>query len=117
MMNFDPQTSISQLSSWRKLHGFVEARVCEGHTCAGKCNMLALSRSIFVCERTGWAHICDDTCKERFIDPATELPVCPISGRCFELMMSEEVGLSGFCSCGCAILLSIEPYLDVVLHS
>lgn len=32
--------------------------------------------------------MCDDTCKEVVADPANELLVCTISGRCFDRLLS-----------------------------
>lgn len=32
--------------------------------------------------------VCDDTCKEVIADPANELLVCTISGRCFDRLLS-----------------------------
>lgn len=41
------------------------------------------------CERCGWAHVCGDDCDAGVLDPGSELSVCPISGYCFDRMMSE----------------------------
>ena len=46
-----------------------------------------LSANIFVCERCGAANFCGDACTERLLDRSSELPVCPISGRCFSRMI------------------------------
>ncbi len=57
-----------------------------------------LGNNVFVCEQCGWAHLCGDACTERFMDLSSELPVCPISGRCFTRMMTwAEVGESQMC--------------------
>ena len=33
------------------------------------------------------AHVCGDACTERVLDRSCDLPVCPISGRCFSRMV------------------------------
>ena len=45
---------------------------------------------MFLCERCGWAHLCDDTCKERMVDAATDMLVCPISGFCSGRVLTED---------------------------
>jgi hypothetical protein len=45
---------------------------------------------VFLCERCGWAHLCDDTCKERIVDAATDMLVCPISGFCSGRVLTED---------------------------
>jgi len=42
-----------------------------------------------ICQRSGWAHVCEDTCPERIPSPSGMM-VCPISGRCFEMLVEEE---------------------------
>lgn len=54
-----------------------------GFACCSK-----LGTNVFVCEQCGWAHLCGEGCTERFMDLSSELPVCPISGRCFTRMMT-----------------------------
>lgn len=45
---------------------------------------------MFLCERCGWAHLCDDACKERIVDAATDMLVCPISGFCSGRVLTED---------------------------
>lgn len=59
--------------------------------CICSCVMCSkLGNHLFMCEQCGWAHLCGDACTERFMDLSSELPVCPISGRCFTRMMTWE---------------------------
>ncbi len=44
---------------------------------------------MYLCERCGWAHVCGDACVEDATGGASELRVCPISGRCFEKLVVE----------------------------
>ena len=46
-----------------------------------------LSSNVFACEKCGLAHVCGDGCTERVLDRSCDLPVCPISGRCFSRMV------------------------------
>ncbi len=41
-----------------------------------------------MCKQCGWAHVCGPNCTERIMDTVTGLPVCPISGTCFDQMMT-----------------------------
>lgn len=43
-----------------------------------------------MCEASGWAHICDEGCREKVVDSASGLMVCPISGRSFDRLMTER---------------------------
>lgn len=43
--------------------------------------------------------VCDDTCKEVVLDPEYELPVCRISGHCFDRLLSPcEIAEDTVCS-------------------
>ena len=42
---------------------------------------------VYLCERCGWAHVCGDACTEDATGGASELRVCPISGRCFDKLV------------------------------
>ena len=42
---------------------------------------------VYLCERCGWAHVCGDACTEDATSGASELRVCPISGRCFDKLV------------------------------
>ena len=45
---------------------------------------------VFLCEACGWAHVCDDGCRERIVDGASGDLVCPISGFCCGRLLTEE---------------------------
>ncbi|EIE26420.1 hypothetical protein COCSUDRAFT_39523 [Coccomyxa subellipsoidea C-169] len=76
-----------QVVAWRRARG-LPATAPAHHTCQGRCSYSKLGNNVFVCEQCGWAHLCGDACTERFMDLSSELPVCPISGRCFTRMMT-----------------------------
>ncbi|KAK9803959.1 hypothetical protein WJX72_008184 [[Myrmecia] bisecta] len=88
-MMFGTSRVADAIASWRRQHGFDVSKAPAAHGCPGRCSFRQLGPSAFVCERTGWAHVCDDACRERIVDEATDMLVCPISGRCFERMMTE----------------------------
>uniref|UniRef100_A0A061RD93 F-box protein skip31-like n=1 Tax=Tetraselmis sp. GSL018 TaxID=582737 RepID=A0A061RD93_9CHLO len=77
---------------WRRQHGLPDTVAF--HSCVGPgkppqgCKYARVGDAL-VCERTGWAHICDDTCTERIVNSKSGMMVCPISGRCFDTMMTE----------------------------
>lgn len=53
--------------------------------------------------------MCDDTCKDVVADPANELLVCTISGRCFDRLLSpSEMDPEVARNCGFAFLLTFE---------
>ncbi|XP_071698281.1 F-box protein SKIP31-like [Rutidosis leptorrhynchoides] len=76
-----------QVSIWKKSKGLTD-KVFSDHDCSGeKCSYHQIG-DIFVCENTGYVHVCDDTCKEIVLDPDNELLVCTISGHCFDRLLS-----------------------------
>lgn len=54
---------------------------------------------VFLCERCGWAHVCDDACRERMVDAVTGTLVCPISGFCTGRLLTEEEVRAGWHTC------------------
>ncbi|GAA0174809.1 hypothetical protein LIER_28123 [Lithospermum erythrorhizon] len=77
-----------QVSSWKKSRGLSDDIVVAGHTCSGvTCTYYQLG-DVFVCEKTGQVHVCDDTCREAIADSVNELLVCTVSGRCFDRLLS-----------------------------
>ncbi|KAK9916678.1 hypothetical protein WJX75_005692 [Coccomyxa subellipsoidea] len=76
-----------QVVAWRRARGLPISAPAH-HTCQGRCSYSKLGTNVFVCEQCGWAHLCGEGCTERFMDLSSELPVCPISGRCFTRMMT-----------------------------
>ncbi|KAD0195986.1 hypothetical protein E3N88_44651 [Mikania micrantha] len=81
-----------QVSIWKKSKGLTD-KVFSDHDCSGeKCSYYQIG-DVFVCENTGYVHVCDDTCKEVVLDPENELLVCTISGHCFDRLLSpSEIG-------------------------
>ncbi|KAG8382039.1 hypothetical protein BUALT_Bualt05G0035100 [Buddleja alternifolia] len=81
------KTLADQVSMWKSSRGLAETAVVN-HVCSGEsCTYYHLG-DVFVCEKTGNVHVCDDTCKEVINDPTNELLVCTISGRCFDRLLS-----------------------------
>ncbi|KAK9825568.1 hypothetical protein WJX74_006727 [Apatococcus lobatus] len=60
------------------------------HTCLGPVTFRHVGGDCVACTVCGWVHVCDENCKERLIDRQSHLPVCPLSGRCFDRLMTEE---------------------------
>ncbi|KAF2302748.1 hypothetical protein GH714_004053 [Hevea brasiliensis] len=82
------KTIADQVSIWKKSKGLTD-KVVTDHTCSGeKCSYHQIG--VFVCEKTGNVHVCDDTCREVVINPVNELLVCTISGLCFDRLVSPD---------------------------
>ncbi|XP_076897193.1 F-box protein SKIP31-like [Bidens hawaiensis] len=81
-----------QVSIWKKSKGLTD-KVFSDHDCSGeRCSYYQIG-DVFVCENTGYVHVCDDACKEVVLDPDNELLVCTISGHCFDRLLSpSEIG-------------------------
>ncbi|XP_076959328.1 F-box protein SKIP31-like [Bidens hawaiensis] len=81
-----------QVSIWKKSKGLTD-KVFSDHDCSGeRCSYHQIG-DVFVCENTGYVHVCDDACKEVVLDPDNELLVCTISGHCFDRLLSpSEIG-------------------------
>lgn len=75
----------NQINQWKQHHGLPEVfpgdHVCSGSTCT-----YFQVGDIFLCEKTGFVHVCDDTCQETVVD--NQLLVCLISGRCSDQWFS-----------------------------
>ncbi|KAM7490868.1 hypothetical protein LguiA_033789 [Lonicera macranthoides] len=81
------KTVADQVSMWKSSRGLTD-KVFTDHACSGEtCSYYQLG-DVFVCEKTGHVHVCDDTCKEVILDPVNELLVCTISGHCFDQLVS-----------------------------
>ena len=68
------------------------------HTCslANGCSFHRVGADIFVCERTGRAHVCDEECRERVVDMDGMSEMCSISGRSFDRILDEGAeGMTG----------------------
>lgn len=68
------------------------------HTCslANGCSFHRVGADVFVCERTGRAHVCDEECRERVVDMDGMSEMCSISGRSFDRILDEGAeGMTG----------------------
>ncbi|GMN60385.1 hypothetical protein TIFTF001_029475 [Ficus carica] len=81
------KTVADQVSIWKSSRGLTD-KVVMDHTCSGETCSYYQIGDVFVCEKTGHVHVCDDTCREVVMDPANELLVCTISGHCFDRLLS-----------------------------
>ncbi|XVE65416.1 hypothetical protein DITRI_Ditri07aG0178500 [Diplodiscus trichospermus] len=81
------KTVSDQVSIWKSSHGLTD-KVVADHACSGETCSYYQIGDVFVCEKTGQVHVCDDTCREVILDPNNELLVCTISGHCFDRLLS-----------------------------
>ncbi|KAG2680045.1 hypothetical protein I3760_11G079800 [Carya illinoinensis] len=81
------KTVADQVSMWKSSRGLTD-KVVTDHTCSGETCSYYHIGDVFVCEKTGHVHVCDDTCREVVMDPTNELLVCTISGHCFDRLIS-----------------------------
>eukprot|EP00884_Botryococcus_braunii_P011303 jgi/Botrbrau1/20173/Bobra.0173s0071.1 len=85
----DDKAVARKISLWRAARGFRNAPSGRHHFCTGRSTYARLADNLYLCERCGWAHVCGDDCDAGVVDSCSELSVCPISGYCFDRMMSE----------------------------
>ncbi|KAL6556475.1 hypothetical protein OROGR_005763 [Orobanche gracilis] len=83
------KTLADQVSIWKSTKGLADT-VVANHACSGRSCTYYQIGDVFVCEKTGNVHVCDDACKEIVMDPSDELLVCTISGRCFDRLLSSD---------------------------
>ncbi|KAL3330730.1 hypothetical protein AABB24_034518 [Solanum stoloniferum] len=89
------KTVADQVSTWKKSKGLGDKVVID-HVCSGETCTYYQIGDVYVCEKTGYVHVCDDTCREVVSDPINGLLVCTISGHCFDRMLSpSEMELDG----------------------
>ncbi|KAJ1396824.1 Herpesvirus UL92 [Sesbania bispinosa] len=81
------KTLADQVSSWKSSRGLSD-KVVTDHACSGETCSYYQIGDVFICEKTGQVHVCDDTCREVIMDPTNELLVCTISGHCFDRLLS-----------------------------
>ncbi|CAL5434529.1 unnamed protein product [Camellia sinensis] len=81
------RTVADQVSIWKSSRGLTD-KVVPNHDCSGETCSYYQIGDVFVCEKTGQVHVCDDTCREAVLDPTNVLLVCTISGHCFDLLLS-----------------------------
>lgn len=78
-----------QVSLWKSSKGLTDNMVTD-HACSGDLCTYHQVGNLFVCEKTGYVHVCDDTCREMAMDPKDGILVCKISGHCFDGFMSSD---------------------------
>lgn len=83
------KTVADQISLWKRNRGLTD-EVVTNHTCSGETCSFYRIGDVFVCEKTGNVHVCDDTCREVVTDPSNELLVCTISGHCFDMLLPQS---------------------------
>ncbi|XP_010275142.1 PREDICTED: F-box protein SKIP31-like isoform X1 [Nelumbo nucifera] len=81
------KTVADQVSMWRSSKGMTDEVVVD-HACSGETCSYYQIGDVFICEKTGRVHVCDDTCREVVLDASSGLLVCTISGHCFDRMLS-----------------------------
>ncbi|KAK9276232.1 hypothetical protein L1049_005763 [Liquidambar formosana] len=81
------KTVADQVSTWKSSKGLTD-KVVANHDCSGETCSYYQIGDVFICEKTGLVHVCDDTCREVVLDPTNELLVCTISGHCFDRLLS-----------------------------
>jgi len=74
---------------WKGRRKFVAE---EGHLCSRRagCSYHELPGKVFVCEKTGNIHVCDETCAHRYLDSDLGTEICEISGASFDVLQDEE---------------------------
>ncbi|CAI5975155.1 unnamed protein product [Closterium sp. NIES-65] len=77
------------VAEWRQQNKLPE-RVEEAHRCTGGNCTFHRIENVFLCEKTGRAHVCDDNCAELLEDAESQMLVCAISGRCVDRMLSPQ---------------------------
>ena len=85
-------TDAENVTRWRAQRGLSDGSdPASRHTCsiANGCSYRRFGADIFVCEGTGRAHMCDDSCRERVVDMDGMSEMCSISGRSFDRFLGE----------------------------
>ncbi|XP_072994050.1 F-box protein SKIP31 isoform X2 [Typha latifolia] len=83
------RTVADQVSIWKSSRGLTDEAII-GHVCSGNSCSYCQIGDVFICEKTGRVHVCDDTCREVILDQSSGLLVCTISGHCFDSWLSPE---------------------------
>ncbi|KAJ8497344.1 hypothetical protein OPV22_007896 [Ensete ventricosum] len=83
------RTVADQVSMWKSRRGLTDDAAI-GHICSGNTCSYYQIGDVFICERTGRVHVCDDACREVVLDLQTGGLVCTISGRCYFTLVSFE---------------------------
>lgn len=83
------KTVSDQVSMWKDVRGLTD-KVVNDHACSGETCSYYRIGDVFVCEKTGHVHVCDDTCREALFDPTNLHLVCKISGHCFDILEAPD---------------------------
>ncbi|XP_008784043.1 F-box protein SKIP31-like isoform X2 [Phoenix dactylifera] len=83
------RTVADQVSIWKSSRGLTD-EVVTGHVCSGNTCSYSQIGDVFICEKTGGVHVCDDSCREVVLDQSSGLLVCTISGHCFDRWLSPD---------------------------
>ena len=77
-------------SEWKSHRQF--ATDADSHVCSRRagCSYAELPSNVFVCERTGKVHVCDDTCSERYLDTEIGTEICEVSGRVLDTVAADD---------------------------
>jgi hypothetical protein len=79
------------IQAFRKTHGLPLGSGVQEPCKAGDCNWSELRAFVLACTICGNLHLCrEELCRERQLDCSSKLLVCPISGRCFNRMLTER---------------------------
>jgi hypothetical protein len=79
--------AVNEWKTHRKFSGNIEQHVCSRRS---GCEYHEVASSVFVCEKTGKVHVCDEACKERYIDSDLGTEVCEISGVSYDAALQED---------------------------
>ncbi|WOL13204.1 F-box protein SKIP31 isoform X3 [Canna indica] len=83
------KTVADQVSMWKSSRGLTDD-AATGHSCSGNTCSYSQIGDVFICEKTGRVHVCDDTCREVVLDHSSGILVCTISGHCFDRLLTPE---------------------------
>ncbi|XP_028086411.1 F-box protein SKIP31-like [Camellia sinensis] len=104
------KTVADQVSIWKSSRGLTD-KVVPNHDCSGETCSYYQIGDVFVCEKTGQVHVCDDTCREAVLDPTNVLLVCTISGHCFDLLLSPSEMEPDTEQQQCGVSEEAEPFM------
>lgn len=79
------------IQAFRKTHGLPLGSGVQKPCKAEECKWSELWPFVLACTTCGNLHLCrEELCRERQLDGSSKLLVCPISGRCFNRMLTER---------------------------
>lgn len=84
------RTVADQVSMWKSKRGLTDDELVLGHACSGNTCTYTQIGDVFICEKTGRVHVCDDACREVVLDQSSGTLVCTISGHCFDRCLSPD---------------------------